>query len=120
MRSLKTFTLLALIAACGSSAQLPAERRASRKALQKELAAFENPGLIIGTFPLTGVVDGDTIRVEGLDNSLRLLCDDTEETFKHDSERRAFDEGWESYKKNMRGNSPRPVKFATPLGDDAK
>ena len=40
--------------------------------------------------------------------------------FKHAEERQAFNAGWDEYKKKMRGSSPRPVKFATPLGEDAK
>jgi endonuclease YncB( thermonuclease family) len=81
------------------------------------------PELALGDFPIDGaasVVDGDTIRVKGLDASLRLLGIDTEETFKHDAERRAYAAGWESYKQQMRGDSPHPVKMATPLGDEAK
>jgi endonuclease YncB( thermonuclease family) len=80
----------------------------------------DSSGLVIGEFALTKVVDGDTIRVDGLDSSLRLLGIDTEETFKHASERRAFDAGWEQYEKDVRGTSPRPVKFATPMGMEAK
>ncbi|MBV8758479.1 MAG: thermonuclease family protein, partial [Deltaproteobacteria bacterium] len=76
--------------------------------------------LVIGDFKLVRVVDGDTIRVDGLDNSLRLLGLDTEETFKHAKERRAYAAGWDSYVKGVRGDSPRPVKFATPMGDEAK
>jgi len=77
-------------------------------------------GLVIGEFPLVRVVDGDTIRVKGLDSSLRLLGIDTEETFKHDKERRAYAKGFAAYAKDVRGASPRPAKFATPLGDEAK
>jgi endonuclease YncB( thermonuclease family) len=111
-----------LLPACGSSSQLTYERKETKKALQKRLSAFENPGLLIGEYTIAtnGIVDGDTVKVDGLGASLRLLGVDTEETFKHDSERRAYEAGWESYIKNMRGGSPRPVKYATPLGDDAK
>src|SRR3569623_1001743 len=76
--------------------------------------------LVIGEFPLVRVVDGDTVRVKGLDSSLRLLGIDTEETFKHDKERRAYTKGFAAYAKDVRGASPRPAKFATPLGDEAK
>src|SRR3569833_2114027 len=74
----------------------------------------------IGEFPLVRVVDGDTVRVKGLDSSLRLLGIDTEETFKHDKERRAYTKGFAAYAKDVRGAAPRPAKFATPLGDEAK
>jgi endonuclease YncB( thermonuclease family) len=73
-----------------------------------------------GDFKLDRVVDGDTIRVKGLDSSLRLLGIDTEETFKHDKERRAYANGFAAYAKAARGSLPRPAKFATPLGDAAK
>ncbi len=94
--------------------------RYTRKQAQKSLGKLETPGIEIGEFKMGRVVDGDTIHVDGLDSSLRLLGVDTEETFKHDSERRAFDAGWEVYKKGVRGNAPRPVKFATPMGMTAK
>jgi endonuclease YncB( thermonuclease family) len=94
--------------------------RYTRKAAQKSLQKLETPGLVIGEFKVTKISDGDTIRVDGLDSSLRLLGIDTEETFKSESDRRAFEDGWEQYKKMKRGDHPRPVKFATPLGEDAK
>jgi endonuclease YncB( thermonuclease family) len=81
------------------------------------LVAHADP---FGDYKVTRVVDGDTIRVDGLDNSLRLLGIDTEETFKHKAERDAYAAGWASYVTNVRGTSPHPVKFATPLGEDAK
>ena len=103
-----------------------ARKSAAAEAAQKleKLEKLEElPGMVVGEFPIDGansVVDGDTIKVKGLNSSLRLLAIDTEETFKHEDERRAFAGGWESYKKKMRGESPRPVKMATPLGEDAK
>ncbi|HEX4449658.1 MAG TPA: thermonuclease family protein [Kofleriaceae bacterium] len=81
------------------------------------LVAHADP---FGDYKVTRVVDGDTIRVDGLDNSLRLLGIDTEETFKHKAERDAYAAGWSSYVTTVRGSSPHPVKFATPLGEDAK
>ena len=76
--------------------------------------------LVIGEYKVQKVVDGDTIKVDGLDHSLRILGIDTEETFKHDSERRAYKAGCDAYDKGVRGTSARPVKFATPLGMDSK
>jgi endonuclease YncB( thermonuclease family) len=107
-RSLRILALVAI----GACAITPPSARARQG----------EPGLEIGVFPLakTPVVDGDTIRVEGLDHTLRLLAIDTEETFKHESERRAFAAGWASYLRAMRGDSPHPVKMATPLGMDGK
>ena len=111
-----TTLLVAALVACASAHP----NRYTRKQAQASLTRLETPGLVIGEFTLTKVVDGDTVRVDGLDSSLRLLGLDTEETFKHDTERRAFDAGWEQYKKEVRGTSPRPVKFATPMGMEAK
>lgn len=81
-----------------------------------------DPALVLGEFPLAKknpVLDGDTIKVEGLDASLRLLGIDTEETFHKQSEKDAFEKGWDSYLVEMKGNSKRPVKMATPAGIDA-
>jgi endonuclease YncB( thermonuclease family) len=113
--------LAALAASCGST-RLKHERRLDREETQERLKQLEQSGLVLGEFTLAPepVIDGDTIRVEGLTNSLRLLGLDTEETFKKDKERRAFEKGWESYKKEMRGDGSRPAKYATPVGDEAK
>jgi len=80
------------------------------------------PTLVIGDFTLpdNAIVDGDTLRVVGLDHTLRLLGIDTEETFKHKKERDAFAAGWDTYLTGQRGSSPRPVKMATPLGEEGK
>jgi endonuclease YncB( thermonuclease family) len=77
-------------------------------------------GLVVGEFPLRKVIDGDTIRVDGLDGALRLIALDAEETFKSAADRRAADADWPRYLRDKRGESPRPVKMATPLGEDAK
>jgi endonuclease YncB( thermonuclease family) len=98
-------------------------KRFTRDEAAAQLKRLEVVSLELGEFPFDGpsaVIDGDTVRVKGLNASLRLLAIDTEETFKKDWEREAFAAGWEAYKKRMRGDSPRPVKMATPLGEDAK
>ncbi|MBL8934603.1 MAG: thermonuclease family protein [Archangium sp.] len=98
-------------------------KRYSQDEARSMLKRLETVSLELGEYPIDGasaVLDGDTIRVKGLPASLRLLGIDTEETFKKDKERAAFAAGWEEYKKKMRGSSPRPVKYATPLGEDAK
>ncbi|MBI4512401.1 MAG: thermonuclease family protein [Deltaproteobacteria bacterium] len=114
--------LFALLLAACVGGPLPAERRQARKATQALLAQVETSGLIIGEFTLSRrpVIDGDTIRIDGLRTSLRLAGIDTEETFKAEKDRRAFEAGWESYLTAMRGSSPRPVKMATPVGEEAK
>lgn len=93
--------------------------RYSRKLAQKSLLKLETPGLVIGEFKVTKITDGDTIRVDGLDSSLRLLGMDTEETFKSEDKRRAFEAGWQQYLVAQRGGSSRPAKFPTPLGEEA-
>ncbi len=97
-------------------------RRLKKSEIQKRLKAFETPGVLVGEFPLArrAIVDGDTVRVAGLDTSTRLLAIDTEETFKSDSDKRLFEAGFDAYLKAKRGDSLKPVKAATPLGEDAK
>jgi len=80
----------------------------------------------LGTFRLTterpAIVDGDTIRVEGLDNSLRLVGIDTEETFRDDGQRTLCERNWTEYLATVNaGHSPeRPPKYGTPMGEAAK
>jgi endonuclease YncB( thermonuclease family) len=108
-----------LLPACQGSKRV---RRLQKAEVQKRLRQLETPGLVIGEFPLArgAVVDGDTIKVAGLDTSLRLLAIDTEETFKSETDRRLYEQGFDEYLKAKRGDSPKPVKVATPLGEDAK
>jgi endonuclease YncB( thermonuclease family) len=115
MRSLIVL-LLALFVACGP----PDGARYSRKKAQSSLQKLETPGLTIGEFEVTKITDGDTLRVDGLDSSLRLLGMDCEETFKSEKDRRLFENGWEQYLEAKRGDSKHPVKAATPLGEEAK
>jgi len=117
---LNRIALLLLVAACGGP--LPQQRKAAEKQGQERLKQIEKAGLEIGEYGLASnaVVDGDTIKVVGLDASLRLLGVDAEETFKKDKERRAFEAGWEQYLKTSRGTSAHPVKMATPVGEDGK
>lgn len=109
-----------LASTCATTEQTKRYTQDEARSLLKRL---EVVSLELGEFPIDGasaVLDGDTIKVKGLPASLRLLGIDTEETFKKDKERAAFAAGWEQYMKKMRGDSPRPVKYATPLGEDAK
>ncbi len=86
------------------------------------LAGLDDPqvGMVIGNFPLTKVIDGDTIRVDGLDSSLRLFGLDTEETFKKKNEWREFDKGWVRYLADAQAKTSHPVKIPTPMGEEAK
>lgn len=119
---MRTALLCFLIAniACNTTRE---SKRFTRDETSGLLKKLEVVSLELGEFPIDGpsaVIDGDTIRVKGLQASMRLLGIDTEETFKKDWEREAFASGWEAYKKKMRGSSARPVKMATPAGEDAK
>jgi endonuclease YncB( thermonuclease family) len=94
-------------------------KRYSRKQAQKSLLKLEAPGIVVGEFHLSKVVDGDTIRVDGLDSSIRLLGMDTEETFKSEDDRRGAEADWNKYVQEKRGK-PRPSRIATPMGEIAK
>jgi len=90
-------------------------------------ASAEPPGaeLVLGMYDLEtplkrAVIDGDTVRVKGLDATLRLVGIDTEETFKHEDEKTAFAAGWKQYMTARVASSPTPIKFATPLGEAAR
>jgi endonuclease YncB( thermonuclease family) len=111
-----TFALL--LSACSDGQA----RRYSREQVQRSLERLESPGLLIGEFGLAAspVLDGDTIRVEGLDSSLRLVALDTEETIKDEDSRRRVEGDWSAYLKYKRGSSRRPTKPATPMGEEAK
>lgn len=123
-RPLLRLTLAALVALGVVSCTPPKSvQRYTRDQASALLKRLEVVSVELGEFPIEGVasvIDGDTIRVKGLQSSMRLLAIDTEETFKHDDERRGYAAGWDQYKQKMRGKSVRPVKFATPLGEDAK
>ncbi len=106
--------LLGLQLGCGKAIQ-----RFDRNTV---LAGLDEPdvGLVLGDFPLTKVIDGDTIRVDGLAASMRLLGLDTEETFKKKSEWAAFDKGWAVYLAEAQAKTKSPVKIPTPMGEEAK
>jgi endonuclease YncB( thermonuclease family) len=94
--------------------------RYTRKQAEKSIGKLEKSGVDVGEFRITRVVDGDTVRVDGLDNSLRLLGIDAEETFKNEADKRAVETDWNAYLKAKRNGGKRPVKLATPLGEQAK
>ena len=107
-----------LVASCGSDTK----RRYSKSEAQAALKKFETPGVVIGEFTLArkAVIDGDTIKVDGLESTMRLLGIDTEETFKNNADRAAAAADFEQYFLDKQGPDGRPGKAATPLGEDAK
>ncbi len=117
--SLNRHLALVVVAALVASCTPVGGQRYSRKEAQRALQTLEQPGLTLGEFTMTRVVDGDTIRVNGLDSSLRLLGMDTEETFKNEADRRAVETDWNAYLKEKKGH-PRPGRIATPMGEQAK
>ncbi|MEZ4403313.1 MAG: thermonuclease family protein [Kofleriaceae bacterium] len=112
--------LVAALALTFVACQPPGAARYSRAQAQSSLKKLSAPGVVLGEFHLTKVVDGDTIRVDGLDSSLRLLGIDTEETFKNDADRRGAEGDFLAYLADKRHGGKHPVKAATPLGEDAK
>jgi len=113
----------------GGSAPAPAGERGGRGGRGErgergpsgaEAQKADAPGLSLGEFRFARVVDGDTVRVDGLDASLRLVGIDAEETFKQEADRRAAAADWQGYLQAKRGRGKRPVKFGSPLGEAAK
>jgi endonuclease YncB( thermonuclease family) len=81
----------------------------------------EQEGLLIGEYRLADapVVDGDTVRVEGIEGSIRLLSIDTEEKLRGKADRARAANDFEEYLRDKRGDAPRPQKAGTPLGEEA-
>ncbi len=66
------------------------------------------------------VVDGDTVRLIGLDSAVRIIGIDTEELYRDRASLKASQEDFKSYALSQRGDSLRPVKYGTPAGLAAK
>jgi endonuclease YncB( thermonuclease family) len=95
------------------------------KPCPSELNGVDAPkALVMGTYKLgrNAVTDGDTIRVEGLKESLRFLGIDAEETFKDAAKRRLAENDWNEYLKTENaGHDPaHPPKYGTFMGEAAK
>lgn len=114
------------IAACdrGATAETPGAKRVTPSfgddSSERVDPGNGEDGFFIGIHRLSAdpVVDGDTIRVEGLEGGVRLLFIDTEELFRG-HERRPAAKDFDAYLKRARGSSPRPVKPGTPMGEEA-
>ncbi len=102
-----------------TSCQSQASQRYHRKKAQESLKRLDDPGLMIGTFALARkkpVVDGDTIRVDGLDTTLRLAGIDTEEKYRNNKDRRKAESDWFGYLREKRAAARRLPKMGTPMG----
>lgn len=101
-------TFLRLTAATAGALWLPGRARAA--------------DLTLGEFmldPTGAILDGDTVKVFGLDSSLRLIGIDTEETFKNRADKVAARTDFDAYAKAKRGREPFPVKYGTEAGEEA-
>lgn len=97
-----------------------------KKYLQILLAVFFSAGylhaqqeFVIGEFTVQKILDGDTFRFEGLDNSTRLLGIDTEETFKDtdaENKSRVLASGWTEYYAHKKDSSGKPAKIESLFG----
>jgi endonuclease YncB( thermonuclease family) len=78
--------------------------------------------LIVGHFPLSQdrpIIDGDTIRVEGLDATLRLLSIDTEEHYRSEADRREAELDFDAYVRARQEGRAEPGSYGTPMGIEA-
>lgn len=74
---------------------------------------------VIGEYKVVKVIDGDTFRFEGLDKSTRLLCIDTEETYKGDNAYQKTNDitkRWIEIYNSEKKKSIMPVKIDSPFG----
>jgi endonuclease YncB( thermonuclease family) len=125
--------IIAAIAGCnyGATAEAPpAEAEPTRAKADHERtpepsgrakAEIEQEGLLIGEYRLASqpVIDGDTIRVEGIEGSIRLLSLDTEERIHSKASRAAIAKDFDQYLEKKRGGARRPRKAGTPMGEAA-
>lgn len=84
-------------------------------------AQVKDTSLVIGNFEIIKVTDGDTFKFKNLDKSTRLLCIDTEETFKSkDAKERAEEiaSDWLNYYSENQKGSSHPIKIDSPFGYD--
>jgi len=84
-------------------------------------AQDKDSSLIIGNYIITKIVDGDTFKFKDLGKSTRLMCIDTEETFKSKNAKQKTEEitaGWLNHYKDKKGSSAYPIKMDSPFGYD--
>ena len=84
-------------------------------------AQVKDSSLVVGNFTVVKIVDGDTFKFLNLDKSTRLMCIDTEETFKSKDARERSEEiasDWLNYYKENQKGSNHPIKLDSPFGYD--
>lgn len=77
---------------------------------------------VLGVFAAgpESVIDGDTLRLPDGQPSVRVLGVDCEEIFKSERDREASAGDFPAYARSKRGTHPRPVKYGTPAGEEAR
>jgi micrococcal nuclease len=78
--------------------------------------------LVIGAYVPAAqpVIDGDTLLLEGLPDSVRVRAVDTEEVFHEERLRREAEADFAAYAARMQGDARMPTKYGTPAGEAAK
>ncbi len=127
MGQTRWFAALALVVwstGCSSTGQSSGQSSGLSPAVVRRPST--DPAVVLGPHSLSQgrppVVDGDTIRVEGLQGSLRLIGIDTEETFKDKGMRKLASEDWAEYLRTVSSGAraERPPKYGTPMGEAAR
>ena len=119
-----------------SSSKIEKIKKTDKSSIEKEFKKIDLNNIkentsnkfLMGEYPLKGdidhaVVDGDTIKVEGLKDSIRILFIDTEESFKHETAEAKTEQlvdDWDNYiSKQENSVTDKPIKFNTPIGYEA-
>jgi endonuclease YncB( thermonuclease family) len=80
---------------------------------------FAQDYYVLGEYLLSKIIDGDTFKFEGLDNSARLIGIDTEETFKDknaENKIKEISQYWNEYYMHKKDSSQKPAKIESPFG----
>ena len=113
-------SLLACILACRQQ-DPDKDKPLHRPKFPREWRASDGSLYWLDRSPKTSaVVDGDTVHLEGLKESVRIVGVDAEEIFHSDTDRKAAEEDFARYAQAKRGAERRPVKYGTPEGEAAK
>lgn len=114
----RTVVALAAIALSATACDDPSAESGDDVAAQRAEAAFEPVGPVqrAELREDDGVIDGDTLRVVGFDNTVRILCIDTEEEFEHRGDERRARNDWSAYRRDKTEGADGPVDYGTPMG----